>query len=65
MLKDLFGKILLLGLASFTPSSRIMAFSLIVRPSGGTVVTWELPIDIPPRLIHKGMDKLRDRKSVV
>ena len=59
MLKDLFGKILLLDLASFTPLSRIMAFSLIARPSGGTVVIWELQIDIPPRLTPKGMNKPR------
>ena len=57
MLKDLFGKILLLDLASFTPSSRIMAFSLIARHSRGTVVTWELQIDVPPRHTPKGMDK--------
>ena len=50
MLRDLFGKILSLGLGSPIPSSWIMVFSLIVKPSEGTVVTWELRICIPPRL---------------
>ena len=59
MLKDLFGKILLLDLVSFTPSSQITACSLIARPSGGTIVTWRLPIDISPRLTPKIMDRPR------
>ena len=59
MSRYLFGKISSLGLGSPTPSTLIMVFNLIVKPSGGTVVTWELRIDIPLRLIHKGMDKLR------
>ena len=59
MLQDLFGKILLLDLASLTPSSRIMAFSLIARPLRGIVMTWELQIDISPWLTPKGMDRPR------
>ena len=42
MPRDLFGKILSLGLGSLTHSSLIMDFSLIAKPSGGIVVTWEL-----------------------
>ena len=57
--RDLFGKILSLGLGSLIPLSRIMVFSLIARPLGGTVVTWELRIDIPPRFIPEGMDRPR------
>jgi len=39
MPKDLFGKILSLGLESLVPSSQTMIFSLIAKLSGGTVVT--------------------------
>ena len=59
MPKDLFRKILSLGLESFVPLSRIIVVSLIVKLLRGTVVTWELRIGIPPQLIHKGMDRLR------
>ena len=41
-------KILLPDSGSLTPSSRTMVFSLIVRPSGGTVANWESLIDILP-----------------
>ena len=59
MPRDLFGKILSLGLGSLTPSSLIMVFSLIAKPLGGIVVTWELRIGIPLQLTHKGMDRPR------
>ena len=48
MSKGLCGKILSLGLGSFIPSSLTMVFSLIARPSGGTVVNWVLRIGTPP-----------------
>ena len=50
MLRDLLGKILSLSLGSPIPSSQTMVFNLIAKPSGNTVVTWELQIDIPPSL---------------
>ena len=50
MPRDFFGKILSLGSVSFIPSSRTMVFSLIVKPLGSTVVTWELQIGIHPSL---------------
>ena len=50
MPRDLFGKILSLGLGSPIPSSRTMVFSLIAMPSRGTIMTWELQIGIPPSL---------------
>jgi len=59
MPRDLFGRILSLGLGSLTPSSWTMTFGLIARLLGDTVMTMGLPIDIPPRLIHKEMDKQR------
>ena len=59
MPRNLFGKTLSLGSGSLVPSSRIMAFSSIVKPSRDTVVILELRIDIPPQLIPKGMDKPR------
>ena len=57
--RNLFGRILSLGLESLIPSSRIMGFSLIAKPSAGTVVNWALRIGTSPRLILKGMDKPR------
>jgi len=59
MPRNLCGKTLSFDLGSPIPSSQTMVFSLIAKPSGGTVVTWELQIGIPPRLIHKGMDRPR------
>ena len=59
MPRDLFRKILSPGLGSLIPSSQIMVFNLIEKPSRGTVVTCALRIGISPRLIHKGMDRLR------
>ena len=59
MPRDLFGRTLSLGSGSFISSSRTMAFSLIARLSGDTIMTMGLQIDIPTRLIHKGMDKQR------
>ena len=59
MPKDLFEKKLSLGLGSPIPSSRTMVFSLIAKPSGSTIVTWELQIGISPLFIHRGMDRLR------
>ena len=59
MPKDLFVKILSLGLGSLIPSSQTMVFSLIAKPSGGIVVTYVLRIGIPPQLIHRGIDRLR------
>ena len=59
MPRDLFGKILSLGLESLIHSSRTIVFSLIAKPSRGIAVTWALQISIPPRLIHRGMDRLR------
>ena len=57
--RDLFGKILSLGLGSHIPLSLIMVFNLIAKLSGGIVVTWELRIDIPPQLILRGMGRPR------
>ena len=59
MPKDLCGKVLSLDLGSPIPSSRTMVFNLIEKLSGGTIVTWEFRIGIPPLLIHRGMDRLR------
>ena len=59
MLRDLCGKILLLGLRSLIPSSRTMGFSLIVKPSRGTVVNWASRIGTQLWIIHNGMDRLR------
>ena len=59
MPRDLFEKILSLGLGSLIPSSRTMAFSLMARLSRDTVVTWALRIGILSRLIQRGMDRLR------
>jgi len=38
--RNLFGRILSLGLESLMPSSRTTDCNLIARPSGGIVVTW-------------------------
>ena len=59
MLRDLCGKILLLGLRSLIPLSRTMGFSLIVKPSRGTVVNWASRIGTQLWIIHKGMDRPR------
>ena len=50
-------KILSHGLGSFVPSFQTMAFSLITNLLGDIVMTWELRIDILPKLIPKEMDK--------
>ena len=59
MPRDLCGKILSLGLGSLIPSSWITVFSLIAKPSGGTVVTWVLRIGIQLQLTYKEMDRPR------
>ena len=59
MPRDSFGKILSLDLGSPIPSSRTIIFNLIAKSSKCTVVTQELPIGTPPRLIHKEMDRPR------
>ena len=59
MPSDLYGKILSLGLGSLIPLSRTMVFSLIAKPSGGTVVTWTLKVGIQHQPTHKEIDMLR------
>ena len=59
MPRDLFEKTLSLGLGSLIHLSQTMDFSLIAKPSGGIVVTWELRIGIPHRPTYRGMDRLR------
>ena len=55
MSKGLFGRVLLLDSGFPMLSSRIMAFNLIAKLSGNTVLTWVLIIDIPLQPIHKEM----------
>ena len=59
MLRSLFGRILSRDLELHAPLSRIMDFNLIAKPLGNTVQTWVYEIDIPLRLILKGMGKLK------
>ena len=59
MQRNLSGRTSLLNLESLMPSSWITAINLIARPSGDTVVTWELQTYIPLRLTPKGMGRPR------
>jgi len=57
--RSLSGKTLSPGSGFLTPTSRTMAFNLIVSLLGDTAMNWESQIDILPQLISREMDRTR------